>query len=250
MLDYYRILGVPQTAPPEEIKKAYRRLCLRWHPDKNPDDKEKAEQNFRSVAQAYQTLSDEQKRKDYDYQCAILRARARNQARRQAATSPFVTLEEIIKGIPRRSWEAPAADSAGATASSYPPTPFAACKPSGSRRRGGFHAGIRLEAGTDGFRMIHHCTMSRGAVPMATRLTQTSIAMHKPRPVPVLGPHRPAIPPVSRPRLFEVRTVICDGVQRICRYEDGVRVSAVTHPVPHLRQPSIRPLVLTHRPGL
>ncbi|XP_077486355.1 uncharacterized protein LOC144097512 isoform X2 [Amblyomma americanum] len=216
MLDYYRILGVPQTAPPEEIKKAYRRLCLRWHPDKNPDDKEKAEQNFRSVAQAYQTLSDEQKRKDYDYQ----------------------------------SWEAPAADSAGATASSYPPTPFAACKPSGSRRRGGFHAGIRLEAGTDGFRMIHHCTMSRGAVPMATRLTQTSIAMHKPRPVPVLGPHRPAIPPVSRPRLFEVRTVICDGVQRICRYEDGVRVSAVTHPVPHLRQPSIRPLVLTHRPGL
>lgn len=252
MLDYYKILGVQQTAPLDEIKKAYRRLCLRWHPDKNPDNKEKAEQNFRSVAQAYQTLSDEKKRKDYDHQCAILRSRARNQARRQAAASPFVTLEEIIKGIHRRSWEPPAADSTGATASSFSsstPSPFVARRPSGSRRRGGFHAGIRLETGTDGFRMIHHCTMGRETVPMTTRVTQTSIAVHKPRAAPVLGHHRPAIPG-SRPRLFEVRTVICDGVQRVCRYEDGVRVSAVTHPVPHVRQPDIRPLVLAHRPGM
>ncbi|XP_075535804.1 uncharacterized protein LOC142571382 [Dermacentor variabilis] len=255
MLDYYKILGVQQTAPLEDIKKAYRRLCLRWHPDKNPDNKEKAEQNFRSVAQAYQTLSDEKKRKEYDYQCALLRGRARHPPRRQAAPSPFSTLEEIIKGIHRRSWETGPAppDCSGASASSYTstPSPFAARRPSGSRRHGGFHAGIRVEAGADGFRMVHHCTLGRGAAPTTARVTQTSFTVHKPTSAAtaaVVGHHRPAIP-TSRPRLYEVRTVICDGVQRVCCYEDGVRVSTVAHPVAPVRQSEIQPMVLTHRTG-
>lgn len=235
MLDYYKILGVQQTAPLEEIKKAYRRLCLRWHPDKNPDNKERAEQNFRSVVQAYQTLSDEKKRRDYDYQCALLRGRARHP--------------------PRRSWETGAAppDGSGASASSHTSTPsaFAASKPSGTRRHGGFHAGIRVETGADGFRMVHHCTLGRGAMPTTTRVTHTSFSVHKPASsatAAVVGHHRPAIPS-SRPRLYEVRTVICDGVQRVCCYEDGVRVSTVARPVAPVRQPDTHPMVLTHRNG-
>ncbi|XP_075737422.1 dnaJ homolog subfamily B member 8-like, partial [Rhipicephalus microplus] len=96
MLDYYKILGVQQTAPLEEIRRAYRRMCLRWHPDKNPDNKERAEQNFRSVAQAYQTLSDDKKRRDYDHQCALLSGRVRHPPQRQAALSTYMTLEKLI----------------------------------------------------------------------------------------------------------------------------------------------------------
>ncbi|KAH8033651.1 hypothetical protein HPB51_014997 [Rhipicephalus microplus] len=218
MLDYYKILGVQQTAPLEEIRRAYRRMCLRWHPDKNPDNKERAEQNFRSVAQAYQTLSDDKKRRDYDHQCALLSGRVRHPPQRQAALSTYMTLEKLIKAI----------HSAGPGR-----------LPSGTRRHGGVHAAIRVETGTDGFRMVHHCTLGRNAEPTTTRLTQTSFSVHKPASsataAPVVGHHRPAIP-TSRPRLFEVRTVVCDGVQRVCCYEDGVRVSTVAQPTAPMRQ--------------
>ncbi len=63
--DYYKILGVKPDATLDEIKKAYRRLALQYHPDKNPGDK-KAEEKFKDIAEAYDVLSDPEKRKKYD----------------------------------------------------------------------------------------------------------------------------------------------------------------------------------------
>src|SRR4051812_28256043 len=63
--DYYASLGVPRTATPDEIKKAYRKLARTHHPDLNPGDKE-AEEKFKEVQEAYDVLSDPEKRKRYD----------------------------------------------------------------------------------------------------------------------------------------------------------------------------------------
>ena len=63
--NYYDILGVPKTATSEEIKKAYRKLALQYHPDKNGGDKE-AEEKFKEISVAYDVLSDDLKRKQYD----------------------------------------------------------------------------------------------------------------------------------------------------------------------------------------
>jgi curved DNA-binding protein len=63
--DYYQILGVSKTASPQEIKKAYRKLALQYHPDRNKDDKA-AEGKFKEISEAYAVLSDPEKRKQYD----------------------------------------------------------------------------------------------------------------------------------------------------------------------------------------
>lgn len=63
--DYYEVLGVARNADAAEIKKAYRKLALKYHPDKNPGDKE-AEEKFKEAAEAYDVLSNEEKRKRYD----------------------------------------------------------------------------------------------------------------------------------------------------------------------------------------
>lgn len=63
--DYYEILGVPRNATLEEIKKAYRRLALKYHPDRNKGNKE-AEEKFKEITEAYEVLSDENKRRIYD----------------------------------------------------------------------------------------------------------------------------------------------------------------------------------------
>eukprot|EP01016_Furgasonia_blochmanni_P037726 TRINITY_DN4473_c0_g1_i13.p1 TRINITY_DN4473_c0_g1~~TRINITY_DN4473_c0_g1_i13.p1 ORF type:complete len:798 (+),score=210.17 TRINITY_DN4473_c0_g1_i13:126-2396(+) len=67
--DYYKILGVEKTAPLEEIKKAYKKMALKWHPDKNLDSEEsrqEAEKNFKEIGEAYAVLSDPQKKQMYD----------------------------------------------------------------------------------------------------------------------------------------------------------------------------------------
>jgi curved DNA-binding protein CbpA len=63
--DYYEILGVPRSADEAALKKAYKKLAVKWHPDKNPGD-ERATKNFQKISEAYATLSDDKKRKIYD----------------------------------------------------------------------------------------------------------------------------------------------------------------------------------------
>lgn len=66
--DYYKILGVPPTAPPEDIKKAYRMLSKKYHPDLNPDLKRFSDDKMKELVEAYNILNDSSKRKDYEKQ--------------------------------------------------------------------------------------------------------------------------------------------------------------------------------------
>jgi molecular chaperone DnaJ len=90
MRDYYEILGVPRTATLEEIKSAYRKLALQYHPDRNPGDPT-AEERFKEIAEAYAVLSDPEKRRLYDlYGHAGLRG--------EGQSAPhFTTLEEVFR---------------------------------------------------------------------------------------------------------------------------------------------------------
>ena len=63
--DYYAVLGVPRDADPSDIKRAYRKLAVQYHPDRNPDDPE-AEERFKEAAEAYEVLADAEKRRTYD----------------------------------------------------------------------------------------------------------------------------------------------------------------------------------------
>jgi len=66
--DYYKILNVNKNASESEIKKAYRKLAMKYHPDRNKGDKS-AEEMFKKISEAYAVLSDKEKREQYDTQC-------------------------------------------------------------------------------------------------------------------------------------------------------------------------------------
>lgn len=65
-VDYYKILQVDKSAKDDDLKKAYRKLAMKWHPDKNPNNKKEAEAKFKQISEAYDVLSDPQKRAVYD----------------------------------------------------------------------------------------------------------------------------------------------------------------------------------------
>jgi molecular chaperone DnaJ len=92
MSDYYATLGVPKGATQDEIKKAYRKLAVKWHPDKNPNNKD-AEKEFKKVSEAYEVLSDEKKRQIYDqYGADALRGAASGHG-----PQGFSSMEEALR---------------------------------------------------------------------------------------------------------------------------------------------------------
>jgi len=67
MKNYYSVLGINRDASQDEIKRAFRGLALRYHPDRNPQDQKQVEERFKEINEAYQVLSDEDKRQRYDW---------------------------------------------------------------------------------------------------------------------------------------------------------------------------------------
>ena len=98
--DYYEVLGVPRETDADEIKKAYRKLAVKYHPDKNPGDKA-AEEKFKELGEAYEALSDAQKRAAYDqYGHAAFdpRARAGRASAGGGFHDPFDIFREVFSG--------------------------------------------------------------------------------------------------------------------------------------------------------
>lgn len=85
MVDYYKELGISRHATATEIRTAYKRLALLWHPDRNKD--KEAEEKFKKIKQAYDVLSDENQRREYDQQRAAASQRKRN-ARCETRAAP------------------------------------------------------------------------------------------------------------------------------------------------------------------
>ena len=65
-MDYYKELEISKDANEQEIRSAYKKLALKWHPDRNPNNKEQSEEKFKRISESYQVLSDSDKRKKYD----------------------------------------------------------------------------------------------------------------------------------------------------------------------------------------
>src|SRR5512140_81037 len=94
--DYYEILGIEKGTTDEEIKKSYRKLAVKYHPDKNPGDKT-AEEKFKELGEAYEVLSEPQKRAAYDqYGHAAFGRRSGGFARGGGFHDPFDVFREVF----------------------------------------------------------------------------------------------------------------------------------------------------------
>jgi len=96
MTDYYQVLGVSRQANADDIKKAYRKLAVKYHPDKNPGDI-KAEKNFKQVSEAYEILSDQKKRKMYDQYGAAGLSGAAGAEGYSSSSGGFSSMEEALR---------------------------------------------------------------------------------------------------------------------------------------------------------
>ena len=97
MSDYYKILGVNKTSSSDDIKKAYRKLALKWHPDKNPNNKEEASNKFKEISEAYDVLSDTNKRNQYDQFGNNVNTFRNNTGFNRNFTDPFSTFESFFR---------------------------------------------------------------------------------------------------------------------------------------------------------
>ena len=100
MVDYYSTLEVPRNASASDIKKAYRKLALKWHPDKNPNCQDEATKRFKELSEAYEVLSDENKRGIYDKYGKEGLAPAANSSTggRRRPRDPFDIFKEFFGG--------------------------------------------------------------------------------------------------------------------------------------------------------
>eukprot|EP00397_Hematodinium_sp_SG-2012_P058345 GEMP01073739.1.p1 GENE.GEMP01073739.1~~GEMP01073739.1.p1 ORF type:complete len:178 (+),score=44.46 GEMP01073739.1:62-595(+) len=100
--DYYRCLQIGRSATSAEIKENYRRLALKWHPQKNPHNQEEAEWNFREIAEAFDVLQDGNKRATYDsfgeegLKNGIMELNGREYRGYQYVGDPFVLFNEVF----------------------------------------------------------------------------------------------------------------------------------------------------------
>jgi len=100
MKNYYQILGVSKDASFDEVKQSYRKLVLKYHPDKNPDEKkEVAEEKFKKITQAYEILSSKEKRAKYDKQFFNQNDRAKRKSTKKSkrAKADFGNYQEEFK---------------------------------------------------------------------------------------------------------------------------------------------------------
>ncbi|NXE91484.1 DNJB8 protein, partial [Menura novaehollandiae] len=96
MVDYYKVLGLQKSASQDDIKKSYHKLALRWHPDKNPRKKKEAEKRFKEIVEAYEVLSDPQKRSLYD------KSVEESRDHRERATVDFNSFSDSYHVVPHQ----------------------------------------------------------------------------------------------------------------------------------------------------
>lgn len=99
--DYYQILGIKRSAGPEEIKGAFRRLAMQYHPDRNLENLDQAEDRFKEINEAYSVLSDGDKRRQYDYLTSPARPRQRAFVVHEVFQSNLnaTTIEELLRQL-------------------------------------------------------------------------------------------------------------------------------------------------------